>query len=178
MQCLAWILHGFVSSFIRGLILKVTRIWEIKAEGFRRANSLLLQYSLGQNFTLWTGRWDFKHSDTSSFWRLEYIKIPADVGARFADSSSDYPFKQSNSNTACWSKQQKQNYSKRDFIEFQDLKSWLITKNVSKGHGCLRMKNKRKLLTPNADRDGRTNGQGLHLMPFPPFFEWRGHKKL
>ena len=38
----------------------------------------------------------FKHSDTWSVWCLEYIKMPADVVAIFADNSSDYPFKQSN----------------------------------------------------------------------------------
>ena len=45
-----------------------------------------------------TKRWDFKHSDTFfSVWCIEYIKILADLGATFADSSSYYPFKQSNS---------------------------------------------------------------------------------
>ena len=35
-----------------------------------------------------------KHSDTSSVCCLEYINIPADVAATFANSKSDYPFKQ------------------------------------------------------------------------------------
>ena len=46
-----------------------------------------------------TSRWEFQHSDTSSVWCLDmlvYIKLPADVGAAFADSTSDCPFKQSN----------------------------------------------------------------------------------
>ena len=33
------------------------------------------------------------------------------------------------------------------------------TRNVSKGHECPRLKNKRKLLTPDADGDGRTEGR-------------------
>ena len=54
----------------------------------------------GQYFRVLTGPIlyginDFKHSHTY-VWCLEYIKLPTDVGATFADSSSDYPFKQSN----------------------------------------------------------------------------------
>ena len=30
------------------------------------------------------------------------------------------------------------------------------------------------VLMPNLDGDRQT---GVHYMPFPPFFEWRGHKK-
>ena len=33
---------------------------------------------------------------TSSAWRLENVNVPVEVGATFANSSSDYPFKQSN----------------------------------------------------------------------------------
>ena len=40
--------------------------------------------------------WRDLNSDTSSVWCLDYIKIPADVGATFADNSSDYPYIQSN----------------------------------------------------------------------------------
>ena len=58
----------------------------------------------GQYFTVSTGTIFYgiyqsmrlTHSDTYSVWCLEYIKIPADVGATFAYSSSDNPFKQSN----------------------------------------------------------------------------------
>ena len=47
-------------------------------------------------FMVLTSRFDFEHRDTSSGWCLEYIKITADVGPIFADSSFDYPFKHSN----------------------------------------------------------------------------------
>ena len=49
----------------------------------------------------------------------------------------------------------------------------IIKRNASKGNGCLRLKC--KLLTPDADGDGRT-GVTLYVF-FPPFFEWWEHKE-
>ena len=72
---------------------------------------------------------DFKRSDTSSVWCLEYIKTPADVEVTFADSSSNYPFKQSNmfkkkSVINCMAKQAtRTKLLKKGFIDFQHFKS-------------------------------------------------------
>ena len=52
------------------------------------------------------------------------------------------------------------------------------TRNVSEGHGYPQLKKlKCKLLTPDMDGDGPTD-RGNTIMPFPPFFDWLGHKKL
>ena len=85
MQCLAWFLYVLARALYEGYYWKLQDLGH-KSRGIQE----------GQYFTVLTSRWDFKHSDTSSIWCLEYIKMPLDVGATLADSSSDYPFKQSN----------------------------------------------------------------------------------
>ena len=122
-QCNVW--HDF-TRFLPGFYTWVNESYKNlgdKTEGFRRAS--ILWYKPGQYLTELTSWWDFKHSDASSVWCLEYIKIPANVGATF-------PFKQSNIKKksvincmvkqATWNKAtQKQ---KRGFIDNEHFKSW------------------------------------------------------